>query len=53
MYRNENGNWIGEDGYVFVREDKAAADLNKALVVGFLGGVFVSVLALFVWFGGV
>lgn len=51
MVRNENGNWIGEDGDVFVHERKCGRYANKCLLVGFLVGAGTVLLTLLLVMG--
>lgn len=51
VVRNEDGNWIGESGYVYIREEKATRVSTKAFIVGTVGGALL--MALFIVLFGV
>lgn len=39
VYDEVSGDWIGEDGYRYVRKDRMARVAFKALTVGFIGAL--------------
>lgn len=45
VYDEASGDWLGEDGYRYVRKDRMARLAFKALAVGFIGALGLTGLA--------